>query len=71
MGVTHTTPEQLAKLYAQRSKATAMLRRLEWCLGGDECPICGASERGLGHGPGSKYAQARDCELAALLQELP
>lgn len=40
----------------------AMLRGLEFCMGGNECPECGGSEYGLKHAP--------DCPLSALLDRV-
>jgi len=77
VGVTYTSPEQLAKLYERQDRMAKMLRRLEWTywvpagpdpknpdndLMESACPICHDEER-HGHDPG--------CDLAVLLRELP
>lgn len=43
-------------LAKQRDSLLAMLERLEWCAGMNDCPTCGMKKQ---HDP--------DCELAALL----
>lgn len=55
-----------ARLFSLAPRMERMLRRLEWSAGEDRdlCPVChGWRDAGRGHAP--------DCELAALLRDLP